>query len=82
MGDWMDTPDYEYLNTFGANKVSKNCGADPSNVDYIIVSCVICDETFYQKSEISVAIHYIGYILRVHTVYCAAHIAADPAKCP
>ena len=48
----------------------------------LIVLCVICDETFYQKSEISVAIHYIGYILRVHTVYCAAHIGADPAKCP
>ena len=75
MADWMDTPDYEYLNTFGANKVSQMQTIN-------IVSCVICDETFYQKSEISVAIHYIGYILRVHTVYCAAHIGADPAKCP
>ena len=34
LGDWMVTPDYEYLNTFGANKVSKICGADTSNVDY------------------------------------------------
>ena len=31
-GDWMDTQDHEYLNTFGANKVSKKCCADPSNV--------------------------------------------------